>query len=196
MEIAIPKMKKSSIRKLWVGLAVAALLLAPALVQQFILAKKTQANRVPSGTSLVAAQATVALGATNVVSAVTVKIEGCRKLTFDTLKSWTYVEGKTPIPQFIKDLDNKHVEMVGFMMPLTQVENITEFLLVPSLWGCCYGQPPAVNHIVLIQMPKGRTSKFYNDVIRVRGRFHVGETREDGELVSLYTLTPDEITAR
>lgn len=196
MEIAIPKMKKSNLKKLWTGLAVAALLLAPGLIQQFILTKKTQASGVPSGISLVAAQTTAATGATNPVGAVTVKIEGYRKLTFDTLKSWTYVEGKTPIPQFIKDLDGRNVEMIGFMMPLTQVENITEFLLVPALWGCCYGEPPAVNHIVLIKMPKGHTSKFYNDVIRVRGLFHVGEIREDGELVSLYTLTPDEITTK
>src|ERR1051326_794284 len=73
------------------------------------------------------------------------------RLTFDTLKSWTYIEGKTPIPNFIKKLDGRDVEMVGFMMPLTEVKDITEFLLVPSLWGCCYGQPPAVNHIVVVR---------------------------------------------
>lgn len=115
------------------------------------------------------------------------------RLAFDTLKGWTYIEGKTPIPDFIKKLDGKDVEMIGFMMPLSEVKNITEFLLVPSLWGCCYGQPPAVNHIVVVRMPKGQTSKFYNDVIRVRGKFSVGETKQDGYLVSLYVLTPESI---
>ncbi len=115
------------------------------------------------------------------------------RLTFDTLKSWTYIEGKTPIPNFIKKLDGKDVEMVGFMMPLTEVKDITEFLLVPSLWGCCYGQPPAVNHIVVVKMPKGQTAKFFNDAIRVRGRFNVGETKEGRYLVSLYVLTPESI---
>ena len=70
--------------------------------------------------------------------------------------------------------------MVGFMMPLTEVKNIKEFLLVPSLWGCCYGQPPAVNHIVVVKMPPGQTTKFYDDVIRIRGQFDVGETKQDG----------------
>src|ERR1017187_4680410 len=68
------------------------------------------------------------------------------RLQFDTLKSWTYIEGKTPIPDFIQKLNGQNIEMVGFMMPLSEVKNITEFILVPSLWGCCYGQPPAVNH--------------------------------------------------
>ena len=115
------------------------------------------------------------------------------KLGFDTLKSWTYVEGKTPIPDFIKKLDGKDIEMTGFMMPLSEVNDITEFLLVPSLWGCCYGQPPAVNHIVVVKMPAGRLAKFYNDPIRVRGRFNVGETKQDGYLVSLYVLTAERI---
>lgn len=115
------------------------------------------------------------------------------ELTFSTLKNWTYVEGKTPLPTFIKDLDGKDVEMVGFMMPLTEVKDITEFLLVPSLWGCCYGQPPAVNHIVVVKMPNGHLTKFFNDAIRVRGRFSCGESKQDGYLVSLYVLTADQI---
>ena len=83
--------------------------------------------------------------------------------------------------------------MVGFMMPLSEVKNITEFILVPSLWGCCYGQPPAVNHVVVVRMPPGQTTKFFNDVIRVRGKFSVGETKQDGYTVSLYVLTVDKI---
>ena len=115
------------------------------------------------------------------------------RLQFDTLKSWTYIEGKTPIPDFIQKLNEQNIEMVGFMMPLSEVKNITEFILVPSLWGCCYGQPPAVNHVVVVRMPPGQTTKFFNDVIRVRGKFSVGETKQDGYTVSLYVLTVDKI---
>jgi len=118
------------------------------------------------------------------------------RLQFDTLKSWTYIEGKTPIPDFIKKLDGQDIEMVGFMMPLSEVKNITEFILVPSLWGCCYGQPPAVNHVVVVKMPPGQTTQFFNDVIRVRGKFSVGETKQDGYTVSLYVLTVDKIDAQ
>jgi hypothetical protein len=117
-------------------------------------------------------------------------------LPFDTLKSWTYIEGKTPLPDFIKKLDGKNVEMIGFMMPLSEVKDITQFILVPSLWGCCYGQPPAVNHIVVVRMPPGQTTKFFNDVVRVRGKFNAGETKQDGYLVSLYVLTAEKIDSQ
>ena len=115
------------------------------------------------------------------------------KLTFDLLKHWTYVEGKTPIPAFIKVFDGHNVEMVGYMMPLNDVDHIKEFVLVPSLWGCCYGQPPAVNHIVAVKMREGQTTKFFSNPVKIKGRFNVGETKNDGYLVSLYVLTVDKI---
>ena len=118
---------------------------------------------------------------------------GYDRLTFEVLKSWTYVEGKTTFPSFIKALDGKPVEMIGYMMPLTEIDHIKEFLLVPSLWGCCYGQPPAINHIVAVKLTAGQTRKFYSGPIRIDGRFHVGETKQDGYLVSLYVLTADKI---
>ena len=171
--------KKQQLKSFGMGAAVIGLLLLPGLasmVQQQLLQRKQAkldvANSAPTAADV---------------------DPRYKKLEFDTLKSWTYIEGKTPIPAFIKALDKKDVEMVGFMMPLTEVKDITEFLLVPSLWGCCYGQPPAVNHIVVVRMPKGQTAKFFNDVIRVRGRFNVGETKEGRYLVSLYVLTPESI---
>lgn len=118
---------------------------------------------------------------------------GYDRLTFELLKSWTYVEGKSTFPGFITALDGKPVEMLGYMMPLTEIANIKEFLLVPSLWGCCYGQPPAVNHIVAVKMPAGQTTKFCSGPIRIDGQFHVGETKQDGYVVSLYVLTPHKI---
>ena len=179
MGIAITKRQ---VKSFGTGAVVIGLILLPGLasmVQQELLQRKLMKLDLQKGAaSLYAADPTY------------------KKLEFDTLKSWTYVEGKTPIPGFIKALDGKNIEMVGFMMPLTEVKNITQFLLVPSLWGCCYGQPPAVNHIVVVKMPPGQTSKFYDDVIRVRGKFNASETKQDGYLVSLYTLTADRIDAK
>ena len=175
--------KKQQMKSFGMGAAVIGLLLLPGLasmLQQQLMQRK-QAK----------------LDTVNGSSAIKEDVDPhYKKLEFDTLKSWTYVEGKTPIPGFIKALDNQEIEMVGFMMPLTEVKNITQFLLVPSLWGCCYGQPPAVNHIVVVKMPPGQTTKFFDDVIRVRGKFNVGETKQDGYLVSLYTLTVEKLEGK
>jgi hypothetical protein len=117
-------------------------------------------------------------------------------LSFDVLKKWTYVAGKTPIPDFIRVFDGKNVEMTGYMMPLNTVKDIKSFILVPSLFGCCYGQPPAVNHIVLVNMADGKTSQYFEDAVRVRGQFHCGEEKQDGELLSLYRIDADEVVAK
>ena len=118
------------------------------------------------------------------------------KLSFDTLKQWTYVQGKTPIPDFIKKLDGVYVEMTGFMISPNSSDNISDFVLAPTLWGCCYGQPPAVNHVVLVKMSRGRETEYYEKAIRVRGRFHVGEERIDDCVVSLYRLDADDVALK
>lgn len=181
-------MTKQQIKSISTGAIVIGLVLLPGLasfIQQQLLQRKMMKLDLAQGAVSSAAAAS---------SPVSEQVDSrYTRLTFDTLKSWTYIEGKTPIPDFIKKLDGKDVEMIGFMMPLSEVKNITQFLLVPSLWGCCYGQPPAVNHIVVVKMPPGQTTKFANDVIRIRGKFNVGETKQDGYLVSLYVLTAEHI---
>ena len=117
-------------------------------------------------------------------------------LSFEVLKKWTYVEGKTPIPDFIRAFDGKNVDMTGYMMPLNTVKNIRSFIFAPSLFGCCYGQPPSVNHIVLVIMADGKTVKYFEDPIRVRGRFHCGDEKMDGELLSLYRIDAYEVVAK
>ena len=115
-------MKKQQLKSFGMGAAVIGLLLLPGLasmLQQQLLQRKQAKLEVANASP----------------SAADVDPQ-YKKLEFDTLKSWTYIEGKTPIPAFIKALDKKNIEMVGFMMPLTEVKNITQFLLVPSLWGC------------------------------------------------------------
>jgi len=115
------------------------------------------------------------------------------ELSFDVLKKWTYVAGKTPIPDFVRAYDGKTVYMTGYMMALNTVDNIRSFILMPSLFGCCYGQPPAVNHVVLVRMAGGKSARYFDDVVRVRGRFHCSEERYKGELLSLYRIDADKV---
>ena len=117
-------------------------------------------------------------------------------LPFDDLRNWTYIPGKTSIPESIMAFDGKPVQMAGFMMPLTQAKEVTEFLLVPYLWGCCFGAPPAVHHMVLVNMASNKPTQFLNVPVCVRGTFHAGEIRRDGTLISLYQLEADEVGGR
>lgn len=115
-------------------------------------------------------------------------------VTFNLLKSWVYLErDKTPLPGFIRELDGKTVEMTGFMIPITEVKNIQHFILASSLQGCCYGQPLAVNHIMFVNMVKGKTTDYATDPLLIRGVFHAEESRVDGDLISLYSISADTV---
>ena len=119
------------------------------------------------------------------------------KLSFDLLKSWVYNEEKdTPIPKSITQYDGQRVEMTGYMMPTTDIKEIKEFLFMPSLWGCCYGQPPAPNHVILARMVEGKTSKFYQDMLTIRGVLRCGVVKQDGYVLSLYRIEVDEIVTK
>lgn len=118
------------------------------------------------------------------------------ELSFELLKKWTYVKGKPAIPDFIRAFDDKCVDITGYMMPLNEIDNIKSFILVPALFGCCYGQPPAVNHIVLVNMANGATAQYSDKAVRVRGQFHCGEEKLDGELLSLYRIDADEVVVK
>jgi hypothetical protein len=122
------------------------------------------------------------------------KVTGLDKVvTFDELSAWPYEDGLKGMPRRVKELDGKKVLMSGFMLPIDEVQNIKEFLLVQSLWSCCYGQPPDINGIVRVVMPKGKTTDYFFDPLKVIGRFKVEATVIDGYCVDIYQLEVESI---
>lgn len=109
-------------------------------------------------------------------------------LPFDELTSWPYEDGLKGMPERIKKLSGKKVLMTGFMLPIDEVKNIKEFLLVQSLWSCCYGQPPDIHGIVRVVMPKDRRTDYFFDPLKVIGTFKVEATILDGYCVDIYQL--------
>lgn len=124
------------------------------------------------------------------------KITGLDKiLPFDELASWAYEDGLKGMPKRVRDLDGKKVMMTGFMLPIDEVEKIKEFLLVQSLWSCCYGQPPDINGIVRVVMPKGKTTDYFFDPLKIVGTFKVEATMLDGYCVDIYQLHVESLEA-
>jgi hypothetical protein len=117
------------------------------------------------------------------------KVTGLDKiLPFDELSSWPYEDGLKGMPKRLRELDGKKVLMTGFMLPIDEVENIKEFLLVQSLWSCCYGQPPDIHGIVRVVMPKGKPTDYFFDPLKIVGTFKVEATMMDGYCVDIYQL--------
>ena len=124
------------------------------------------------------------------------KITGLDKiLPFDELDSWPYEDGLKGMPKRIRDLSGKKVLMTGFMLPIDEVQNIKEFLLVKSLWSCCYGQPPDIHGIVRVVMPKGKTTDYFFDPLKIVGTFKVEATVLDGYCVDIYQLHVESLEA-
>ena len=67
----------------------------------------------------------------------------------------------TPIPDDVKALNGMTVRLHGYMIPLDQAENISKFALVPSLFNCCVGQPPQMQHTIIITCPKGKAVTYF-----------------------------------
>ena len=124
------------------------------------------------------------------------KITGLDKiLPFDELTSWPYEDGLKGMPKRVKKLSGKKVLMTGFMLPIDEVQNIKEFLLVESLWSCCYGQPPDIHSIVRVVMPKTKTTDYFFDPLKIIGTFKVEATMMDGYCVDIYQLHVESLEA-
>lgn len=92
------------------------------------------------------------------------------------------------IPTDVKALSGTAFRTRGFMIPLDQAESITEFALVPSLFACCFGQPPQIQHTLVVHCPKGKAVTYYPDEIIVEGTLKVEEKKDDGYIVSIFEI--------
>ena len=92
------------------------------------------------------------------------------------------------VPDDVVKLDGAQIRLSGFMIPMDQAENITQFALVPSLFACCFGQPPQVQHTIIVNCPKGKAVSYYPDEIVVEGTLNVEEKKDEGFIVSLFEV--------
>jgi hypothetical protein len=92
------------------------------------------------------------------------------------------------IPDDVKKLTGTKVRVQGFMIPLDQADNISHFSLVPSLFACCFGQPPQIQHQIVVHTPKGKAVGYYPDEIVCEGTLKVDEKKDDGYIVSVFEM--------
>ncbi len=99
------------------------------------------------------------------------------------------------IPDDVKRLDGCHFKTTGYMIPLDQAEQISEFALVPSLFACCFGQPPQIQHTIVVHCPKSKAVSYFPDELVVEGTLHVKETRDGGFIVSIFQMDATSVRA-
>lgn len=110
-------------------------------------------------------------------------------MTIKELGNFEYGGGNNfKIPDDVRALSGSTVRLNGFMIPLDESDHVTHFALVPSLFSCCYGQPPAIQHVVLVDCPANKPTDYIGDEITVEGALTVSETKEDGCVTSLFQM--------
>lgn len=107
-------------------------------------------------------------------------------VSIEKLTSVEYKPGRE-LPQDILDLDGKVVEIEGYMA-IGTLEGVESFELVPEPCECGRSK---VQHFIDVTLTEGLTT-FKPGRIVLKGKFSVGEVREDGFVTSLYRL---ELTA-
>jgi hypothetical protein len=116
------------------------------------------------------------------------------ELTIKELGNFEYdADNGGNIPKGVRDLSGSTIRVVGFMIPMDQADNITQFALVPSLFACCFGQPPSVQHTIVVNCPKGKAVSYYPDEILVEGVLKVEEKKEDGFIVSVFEVDVNSV---
>lgn len=102
-------------------------------------------------------------------------------------------ERGTAIPADVLALKGATVRLHGFMIPMDQAENISKFALVPSLFACCFGQPPQIQHTIVVSCPKGKAVSYYPEEIIVDGKLNVDVKKDDGFVVSLFEIETSSV---
>lgn len=92
------------------------------------------------------------------------------------------------IPEDVQSLSGHKIRLSGFMIPMDQATNITQFALVPDLFACCFGQPPQLQHTIVANCPKGKAVSYFPDEITVEGVLKVEEKKDEGFIISVFEL--------
>lgn len=99
------------------------------------------------------------------------------------------------IPPEIRALDDRLVEVVGFMVPLeTEGVKVKSFALVKDRMLCCFGVIPRLNEWILVRMREGAAANYFPDQpVRLLGRLAVGPYVADGSVLGLYSMEGDNL---
>jgi hypothetical protein len=99
------------------------------------------------------------------------------------------------IPDDVKRMEGARFKTTGYMIPLDQAESISEFALVPSLFACCFGQPPQIQHTIIVTCPKSKAVNYFPDELVVEGTLHVKEVKDGGFIVSIFQMDAASVKA-
>jgi len=120
--------------------------------------------------------------------------KGAQAIDFDTLSAFDYDPEADVIPDEVRALDGKLVELRGVMYyAIEDPDKVEDFFLMPNHMICCFGTP-RLNEAVEVVQKKGRSTQYVLNYYLVRGKLAVGPVRdEQGNTLCLYRITNAEV---
>jgi hypothetical protein len=119
--------------------------------------------------------------------------EGYTRIDWKRIGGFTYLEGGE-LPEDVRALDGRAVGVPGFILTMGDTEGLREFILLESLWGCCFGSVPDVNQTILVRLGPARAMDYTAAPVLVTGKMQVGEERQAGFVASLYRIVDATVT--
>ncbi len=117
-----------------------------------------------------------------------------QEMTIKELGNFEYDEDKGGnIPDDVKKLSGSQIRLRGYMIPIDQAERISKFALVPSLFACCFGQPPQIQHTIVVDCPAGKAVSYFPDEIVVEGTLTVKENKEENVIVNIFEINTTSV---
>ena len=97
------------------------------------------------------------------------------------------------LPDDLRGLDGQRAVMAGFLMPLYEVDQIRQFLLVGSHYACCFGKPPGLGGMVMVKLDRRAPAlRPLLAPLRVVGTLRIREQRQgprpDDDLLLLFEI--------
>jgi len=115
--------------------------------------------------------------------------KGALPIDFDVLAAFDYDPEADLIPDDIRALHGKLVELRGVMYyGVDDVDRVSDFYLMPSHLVCCFGTPRA-NDTVKVELKSGTETQYVLNYYLIRGKLEVGLVRdEEGNALALYRI--------
>lgn len=115
--------------------------------------------------------------------------EGAIAIDFETLSAFDYDPESDLIPDDVRALDGRRVELRGVMYyAVADPDRVTDFYLMPNHMICCFGTP-RVNEAVEVKVRPGFVTRYVLDYFLVRGLLDVGAVRDErGRVLYLYRI--------
>ena len=88
-------------------------------------------------------------------------------------------------PRYLLDLDGKTVSLTGFIQPLNEELDLSQFMFIEYPIGCWYCEMPELNSIVFVELTAGKTFSNTKTLVKVTGTLTLNKTDPEN---FLYTL--------